>query len=117
MDHTDLRRSLEQFGGYAFLNTGHDDKHQITWAKMRYLRDEEGHRSLEFLAWVTTDMSRGRDPISFYPTAAPPYLNEPGSVLSFVVQIYHDGMAEGQFEDMIAFIDKCHDDYYESCKP
>jgi hypothetical protein len=26
-------------------------------------------------------------------------------------------MKENQFEDMIAFIDKCHDDYYESCKP
>ena len=116
MNHEDLKKSLERFGGYIFLNTGHDDENDITWAKMRYKRDDTGHRSLEFLAWVTTDMSRARDPISFYPTAAPPYLNEPGEVLSFVVQIYHDGMKEVQFDDMIKFIDQCHDDYYAQCK-
>jgi hypothetical protein len=116
MHHEDLHKALDRFGGYVFLNTGHDEAHKITWAKMRYRRDEEGHRSLEFLAWVTTDMSRARDPISFYPTAAPPYLNTPGEVLSFVVQIYHRELKEGQFDAMIEFINRCHDDYYSACK-
>jgi hypothetical protein len=116
MNHVDLRLCLEKFGCYQFLNTGHDEKFNITWAKMRYQRNETGHRSLEFLAWVTTDMSRARDPISFYPTAAPPYLNEPGNVLSYVIQVYHNDLKKGQFEKMIDFINQCHDDYYEQCK-
>lgn len=116
MNHEDLRIALDRLGGYQFLNSGYDDKHNISWVKMRYQRNETGYRSLEFLAWLTTDMIRARDPISFYPTAAPPYLNEPGKVLSFVIQIYHDSLSEGQFDKMVTFIHESNDKYYDQCR-
>ena len=116
MDHTDLRSALSKLGGYKFLNTGHDEEHNVTWAKMRYRKDATGHRSLEFLAWLTTDISRAGDPLYFFPTAAPPYLNDPGEVLSFVIEIYRNDMKDSRFDETINFINDCYEKYYGACK-
>ena len=116
MNHEKLKAALEELGGYQFLSSGHFDEANIAWVKMRYEKNETGYRSLEFLAWLTTDMGRAGEPLTFAPSAAPPYLNEPGEVLCFVLRIYCDDLDEGGFDGILAFIQKCTSEYYGACR-
>lgn len=59
-----------------------------TWyVKMKFRHDARGWRALEFLAWlINNDYARAGHQVVLIPTAAPPYLNGPGRVLSFVIE-------------------------------
>ena len=116
-NHETLKACLEQLGGYQILNSGHFEDGDIDWVKMRYAKDETGYRSLEFLAWLTTDMNRASQALSLFPTAAPPYLNEPGKVLSFVLEVYTGEMGQDAFDENIKFINECIKEYYAACRP
>ena len=57
-----------------------------TWyVKFDAAHSEIGWRSLEFVAWVTTDLRRGGEGVILEATSPPPYLNSPGACLAFVL--------------------------------
>lgn len=50
-------------------------------------RSDEGWFALEFLAWaINNDYRRGGHQVLLSPIAPPPYLNEPGQALQFVIE-------------------------------
>jgi hypothetical protein len=54
------------------------------------------------------------------PMSAPPYLNEPGNCLSFLLQVADDPdlAKEGRdIRDIAKFIDRVRDEYWPECKP
>ena len=55
------------------------------YVKFDVAHTEEGWRSLEFVAWVTTDLRRGGEGVALEATSPPPYLNTPGACLAFVL--------------------------------
>ncbi len=48
--------------------------------------NEEGWRSLEFLAWAVGDFKRAGRLLSLEVSSPPPYMNTPGQCLSFVLR-------------------------------
>ena len=79
---------LTVIGGCA----GHPDPQPDQWpAGSWYVmftvqRTDQGWLALEFLAWaINNDYRRGGHQVLFSPIAPPPYLNEPGQSLQFVI--------------------------------
>ena len=88
------------------------------WVKFGIKKSETGWRTLEFLAWVFDDLRRAKERIQFTPTAPPPYLNEPGSCLSFVIECFpKDGDQETRFRKVAEFIDWCRHEHWRECLP
>jgi hypothetical protein len=59
------------------------------YVKFRVDKSEHGWRALEFLAWMINNAYQRADHhVTLYPTAPPPYLNEPGGVLAFALEGY-----------------------------
>jgi hypothetical protein len=59
------------------------------YVKFRVDKSEHGWRALEFLAWLINNAyQRDEHHVTLYPVAPPPYLNEPGEVLSFALDGY-----------------------------
>jgi hypothetical protein len=80
-------------------------------------KSEVGWRTLEFLAWLATDMVRAGERLEFFPTSPPPYLNTPGACLSFVVECYpKDGDQDERFSKVAAFIESCRNQYWSQCR-
>ena len=48
------------------------------WVKFGLQQSPLGWRTLEFLAWMYTDMIRAGERLKFFPTSPPPHLNTPG---------------------------------------
>lgn len=68
--------------------------------------DPEGHFSLEFLAWlVNHDMRNAGRRVLIYPDSPPPWLNEPGRSLRFILEGSEDP------EEMARRIDKLRAEY------
>jgi len=71
-------------GGHA--SPGPGQYPEGTWyVKFDAAHSEIGWRSLEFVAWVTTDLRRGGEGVILEATSPPPYLNSPGACLAFVL--------------------------------
>jgi hypothetical protein len=57
--------------------------------KFRVEKSAHGWHALEFLAWMINNAYlRADHHVTLYPTAPPPYLNEPGEVLAFALEGY-----------------------------
>lgn len=57
------------------------------YIKLTVDRSDDGHFALEFLAWlINNDLRQPLSRIAIYPTAPPPWWNEPGRVLSYVIE-------------------------------
>ncbi len=88
------------------------------WIKFGIEKTELGWRTLEFFSWITTSMIQAGESIDFFPTAPPPYLNEPGECLSFVLEIHPKEIdQQSNFTKIATYIADCHENYWEECKP
>jgi hypothetical protein len=88
------------------------------WVEFGIQKSELGWRTLEFIAWTTTDMIRAGERIEFFPTAPPPYLNDPGDCLSFVIEIHpKDNDQDTRFSKIAKFITDLNKRYWDLCKP
>jgi hypothetical protein len=72
--------------GYPLLREHGEPPTDAGWVKFGLEESELGWRTLEFLAWLATDMLRAGERLHFFPTSPPPYLNTPRSCLSFVLE-------------------------------
>ncbi len=95
-----LCAALNAFPGIETIGScgGHADPkpggwEEGTWyVKFRVRWDDAGRFALEFLAWlINNDYRRAGHHVTMYPTAPPPYLNDPGNVLAFALEGY-DGV-------------------------
>ena len=85
--------ALNAFEGIKTIGScgGHDNPGPGQWPKNTWYvkfeisRDDYGWFALEFLAWAINEALVNEHSILF-PEAPPPYLNEPGKVLSFVIE-------------------------------
>ena len=83
------------------------------WVKFGLHQSPLGWRTLEFLAWMCTDMIHAGERLKFFPTSPPPYLNTPGNCLSFVIECYPlDGDQDDRFRKVAEFINSCRKEYW-----
>ena len=119
-----IRRAVEGFEAVTWANCGYPLESSVDesptdagWVKFGLEKSETGWRTLEFLAWLVNDMVRAGERLHFFPTAPPPYLNEPGACLSFVLECYpYSGDMAERFQKVSEFIEDCHRDYWTACK-
>jgi hypothetical protein len=119
-----IKNAIESFGGINWCSCGdpcpHEEDPKVInpgWVKFEIEKTERGWRILEFLAWLTTDMIRAGERIEFFPTSPPPYLNDPGKCLSFVIEIHpKDGDEDERFSRVASFIKECREKYWDQCK-
>jgi len=120
-----IKRAVDAFEGVSWSSCGetnidcaNPDELPFGWVKFGIEKSEVGWRTLEFLAWAINDMRRAQERIEFTPTAPPPYLNEPGDCLSFVIECFpKDGDHEARFSKVAEFIDWCRVEHWDECKP
>ena len=115
----DLRGTIAAFPGTSWASGGTDEEgeHQVAWVKFGATKSEAGWRTIEFISWLYTDMSRGGEHVLLFPTAPPPYLNEPGECLSFVLEVHADGDLQPRLQRVIDFVRQCKADYWAECAP
>ena len=119
-----LKKEIEAFEGINWCSCGDPYPHEEEpsdihpgWVKFEIEKTEMGWRTLEFIAWLTADMVRGGERMEFIPTSPPPYLNEPGNCLSFVIEIHpKNGDDEERFSKVANFIKSCREKYWNQCK-
>jgi len=103
--------------GYPLPAEAGGEPRDAGWVKFGLRKSELGWRTLEFLAWVCSDMTRGGERLRFFPTAPPPYLNTPGRCLSFVIECYPvGGDQEDRFKKGAEFIRWCRDERWPKCR-
>lgn len=78
------------------------------YVKFQVEHNEEGWRSLEFLAWIASDLQRGNYAVILEAKSPPPYLNYPGASLSFVLE----GEDVDPEETVARFLSQMHADCY-----
>jgi hypothetical protein len=90
-----LVAAIDAFGGLTVVGGcgGHPNPRPDQWPEGSWYvmftvqRSDEGWFALEFLAWaINNDYRRGGKQVLFSPIAPPPYLNEPGQSLQFVIE-------------------------------
>jgi len=90
-----LVAALNAFPGTRTIGScgGHDNPTPDQWpagrwyVKFEVARGDDGWFALEFLAWlVNNDYRRAGHQVILLPTAAPPYLNEPGRCLHWALE-------------------------------
>ena len=90
-----LVKTLNSFEGVRAIGScgGHPEPRKPrqwplgSWyVKLILSHDEHGWRALEFLAWLVLDIGRAGRRVILYPSAPPPHMNDPGKVLSFVLE-------------------------------
>lgn len=123
----EVRAAIDKFEGVTWSNHGDPepsddaDDYAIGWVKFGIAKSEMGWRTLEFLAWAfMEDLKRADVPLQLFPIAPPPYLNDPGDCLSFVVEMLDDpdDVTEGRGIAFIAkFLNDVRDQYWAECKP
>lgn len=87
------------------------------WVKFQLCQDKLGFRTLEFISWAVTDMLKAGERINLFPISPPPYLNEPGKSLCFVLECYPEhGDQEARFRKVAEFIDWCRAEHWETCR-
>ena len=120
-----IKDVIASFEGITWCSCGGSTPHKEDssrndpgWVKFGIEKSELGWRLLEFLGWATTDMIRAGERLKLFPTSPPPYLNEPGNCLSFVIEIFpKDGDQETRFTKVAEFLNRCRLDYWADCKP
>lgn len=120
-----IKIEVEAFEGITWCSCGdpypYEDDPECThpgWVKFGIEKSEIGWRTLEFLGWLSTDMIRAGERMELFPTSPPPYLNEPGECLSFVIEVHpKDGDENERFANIAAFIKNCREKYWSDCIP
>ena len=103
--------------GYPVKGEEGEQSTDAGWVKFGIKKSELGWRTLEFLAWACNDMVRAGERLRFFPTAPPPYLNAPGSCLSFVIECYPiDEDHDRRFKRVAAFIAWARVERWPQCK-
>jgi hypothetical protein len=117
-----IEAAIKRFAAVAWCSSGYPlaaadgGSTDIGWVKFGLRKSELGWRTLEFLAWVCTDMIRAGERLEFFPTAPPPYLNTPGDCLSFVIECHPlDGDQDERFQKVARFISFCRAKYWPRC--
>ena len=113
-----LCRALNAFPGIATLSScgGHEsggflpaDRWYVGWTQEQ---DDDGRPtypgwlSLEFLAWAITDMRRGNRMVALGADSKPPYLNQPGRMLTFEIEGSRAGDDGMEPDEVAEFIEK-----------
>jgi hypothetical protein len=87
--------AINAFDGLTVIGgcAGHPDPQTDQWPEGAWYvmftvqRSDEGWFALEFLAWaINNDYRHGGHQVLLSPIASPPYLNEPGQSLQFVIE-------------------------------
>ena len=103
--------------GYPLRGEHNEPPTDAGWVKFGLQKSELGWRTLEFLAWLATDMVRAGERLEFFPTSPPPYLNTPGQCLTFVLECYpKQGDQDVRFAKVAAFINSCREQYWPQCR-
>jgi hypothetical protein len=93
-----LSRVINSFPG---LEVEEASRNAEQWHLMiKASQTADGWRSLEFVAWAVSDLKRGGFAVLLEATSPPPYLNEPGESLRFLLrgQTDDDGLSRiGEF--------------------
>jgi len=111
-----VKKEISMFEGVTKSSCGDPEGGGPGWVKFRLEKSELGWRTLEFLAWIMTDMRRAGERLNFLPTAPPPYLNEPGDCLSLVLEVYpEDGDEAERFQKVAEFIQWSRTEHWEEC--
>ena len=121
---SDIKTELDRFEGITWSNCGYplkidgqEKSIKVGWLKFEIEKSELGWRTLEFIAWIIDDLMRSGEEIHFFPTSPPPFLNEPGQCLSFVMEFYPEsGDKDINFEKISDFISHCYNKYWQECK-
>src|SRR5262245_15173113 len=113
-----VRKEVDAFEAVAWSSCGCGAAREgsMGWVKFALQKSELGWRTLEFLAWVCDDMVRAGERLSFFPVAPPPYLNEPGNCLAFVIEVDSDEDAPQRFAKVAEFVNYCRTTYWPECK-
>ena len=90
----ELVRALNAFQGVNTIGScgGHPEPGPGQWpegcwyVKMTFDHNEDGWMALEFLAWAINRDYSSAHKVILYPTSPPPYLNEPGKMLTFALE-------------------------------
>jgi len=120
----EIRRAIEAFAAVETVSCGYplkirDGEETIDagWVKFQLTQDRLGFRTLEFLSWAVTDMLDAGERLRFFPVSPPPYLNEPGRSLSFVLECYaENGDHVVRFKKVAEFIDWCRAGHWDQCR-
>lgn len=119
-----LKEAICRYEGVAWSKSGEpqsdaNDSKGVSpaWVKFGLARNELGWRTLEFLAWAFEDLVRSKKSLFFWPTANSPAHNEPGQMLSFVVECYIDNLDDQRSIHEIAdVLSRFYEEYWPSCK-
>ena len=117
-----IEQAIKNFAGVTWATSGYPvrDEEQgtglnIGWVKFTIERSDLGWNTLEFLAWICTDLTNGGERVEFVPISAPPYLNNPGDCLCFVLEVHPQvSNTEPFFAQVARFIDACRDQYWQA---
>lgn len=118
----EVENAIKQFKAVEWCSSGYPidceggESIDAGWVKLGFQQSPLGWRTLEFLAWLFTDMIRAGERLKFYPTSPPPYLNTPGECLSFVLECHPlNGDQDERFGKVAEFINSCREDYWLDC--
>ncbi len=119
----EVESAIKRFKAVDWCSSGypiaceHGEPIDAGWVKFGLKQAPLGWRTLEFLAWLYTDMLRAGERLKFFPTSPPPYLNTPGECLSFVIECYPlNGDQDERFRKVAEFINSCREEYWpDSC--
>lgn len=78
-------KTIGSCGGHSSPTTGQAGPGRW-WVLFDVERSENGWLSLEFLAWAVTRNLGADGSVTLEADAAPPYLNQPGAMLRFVLE-------------------------------
>lgn len=114
-----LVKTLNKFKGLRTIGScgGHEDAEGCKWPADRWYvkfvieqRNPKAWIGLEFLAWAINHDYRCSHDVILFPDAPPPYLNEPGKVLTFNLEGYNGEDPD----DLAAFLNSLKREY-RSC--
>lgn len=101
---------LEILGKFPGVTVGASEENIGRWiVTLDIAQTPEGWRSLEFFAWITTDLRRSGFSISLEAASPPPYLNRPGQCLYF--EFCGDSMGETAPSEIASLIEEWKADY------
>jgi hypothetical protein len=118
----EIEAAIKRFKAVAWCSSGYPiaceqgEPIDAGWVKFGLQQSPLGWRTLEFLAWVCTDLIRAGERLKFFPTSPPPYLNTPGECLSFVIECYPvDGDQDERFRKVAEFMKSRREEYLPDC--
>lgn len=121
----EIEQAIKRFEAVSWSSSGYplkggreaEGSTDAGWVRFGIERSELGWRTLEFLAWTCTDMTRAGERLEFFPTSPPPYLNTPGESLGFVIECYPlNGDHSERFKKVAEFINSCREQYWPQCR-